>query len=43
MLKDALLRTPLGYLGDDYQVAMVKIRPGGLQVQVECVSRNQRA
>ena len=42
-MKDALLRTPIGYLGDEYQVATVKIRPGGLEVQVECVALGQRA
>jgi len=42
-LKDALLRTPIGYLDDEYQVATVRIRPGGFQVMMECTALNQRA
>lgn len=42
-LKSKLLRTPIQYLGDDYQVSSVAILPGGLQITVECVSLVQKA
>jgi hypothetical protein len=40
-LKDQLLQTRLGYLGDEYKPIAVTVRPGGLHVLVECNSLSQ--
>jgi hypothetical protein len=42
-LKDALLQTEIGYLGDAYKVEQVGIRPGELHVVVDCNSLYQNA
>jgi hypothetical protein len=42
-LKNTLLSTPVAYQGDVYKVDAVGIRPGGLQVIVECKSIVQNA
>lgn len=42
-LKTAILQRKISYLGDDYKVDDVRIRPGGLQVRLECSSLGQNA
>jgi hypothetical protein len=42
-LKGRLLQTPVGYLGSDYKPISVTIRPGGLQMLVDCNSTGQNA
>lgn len=42
-VKDALLTTRLEYLTDVYKVDAVHIRPGALQIQVQCTSVGQKA
>lgn len=43
LLKDDLHNQSIGYLGDSYKVDAVVIRPGGLQVQVQCTAISQNA
>lgn len=42
-VKDEMLATRLEYLNDEYKIDAVNIRPGGLQIQVQCTSVGQRA
>ena len=42
-LKNALLQTPVAYLGDVYKVQSVYISPGGLQVRIEANGISQGA
>lgn len=42
-LKNAILQRKITYLGDDYKVDDVRIRPGGLQIRFECSSLGQNA
>jgi len=41
--KGALLQRAIQYLGDDYKVQAVNIRPGGLQALIEANSLTQNA
>lgn len=42
-LRTAMLMTRVSYLGDTYKIDAVHIRPGGLQIGVECTSEAQKA
>lgn len=42
-LKDRMLNTEIGYLGEKFKAVQMDVLPGGLMVTVECNSLNQRA
>ena len=42
-LEAALQRTPIGYLGRQYQVEAIHISPGGLQARIEATAIEQGA
>ncbi len=42
-LEEAFRNTPIGYLGQNYKVKSVGVRPGGLSVVVECNGADQGA